>query len=215
MARMADLEKFCETHQLRLLSIADLIQYRLQTERLVHQVSQRFVRLPPSDRRWCARVYQTLAPHSDQMLALTLGEIDGSPTLVRVQMGSLLGDVLGASHATRISAIEALRRIEEEGKGVMLYVPMRCDIAFDLDHFAENVARPEPRGLSHEVVLRDIGFGSQVLKDLGIRKMRLLTNRESRIAAVDGFELEIVEKVLLRSLEDHELDAEAVLRTTH
>ncbi|MET0390643.1 MAG: 3,4-dihydroxy-2-butanone-4-phosphate synthase [Polyangiales bacterium] len=213
MARMGDLERFCETHGLRLLSIADLIQYRLQTERLVHQVSVRHVRLPPSDRRWCARVYNTLAPHQDQLLALTLGDIDGSPTLVRVQMGSMLGDVFNAPHPTRISAAEAARRIEEEGRGVILYVPMRSDIAYDLDHFAENVERPEPRELEHEIVLREIGFGSQVLKDLGVRKMRLLTNRQSRIAAVDGFELEVVEQVLLRSFEDPLGDL--AQRTTH
>jgi 3,4-dihydroxy 2-butanone 4-phosphate synthase/GTP cyclohydrolase II len=221
MARMGDLERFCETHQLRLLSIADLIQYRLQTERLVHQVSQRHVRLPPGNRLWTARVYQALAPHTDdQLLALTLGDVDASPTLVRVQMGSILGDVFGASHATRISAADAVRRIEEEGRGVVLYVPYRPDIAYDLDHFAENVTPPEPRDVHHEVVLRNIGFGSQVLKDLGVRKMRVLTNRHSRIAAVDGFELEVVEQVLLKSDADIDADAaselaDVAVRTTH
>jgi 3,4-dihydroxy 2-butanone 4-phosphate synthase/GTP cyclohydrolase II len=213
MARMSDLEQFCNEHKLRLLSIADLIQYRLQTERLVHQVSQRYVRLPPGGRRWCARVYHTLPPHpEDQLLALTLGDIDESPTLVRVQMGSILSDVFAAPHATRIQAADAVRRIEEEGKGVVLYVPPRSDIAYDLDHFAENVERPEPRDFHHEVVLRNIGFGSQVLKDLGVRKMRVLTNRQSRIAAVDGFELEVVEQVLLRSVDEL---GEALPRTTH
>ncbi|MEY4578101.1 MAG: hypothetical protein RL701_2804 [Pseudomonadota bacterium] len=207
MARMGDLERFCDTHKLRVLSIADLIQYRLQTERLVRQVSQRFVRLPPSHHLWSARVYKTLAPHSDdELLALTLGDIDASPTLVRVQMGSILGDVFGAAHATRISAAESIRRIEEEGRGVVLYVPQYPDIAYDLDHFAENVERPEPRDLQHEIVLRNIGFGSQVLKDLGVRKMRVLTNRQSRIAAVDGFELEVVEQVMLNGAQAERVD---------
>ena len=214
MARMNDLEKFCAEHKLRLLSIADLIAYRLQTERLVRQVSNRSVRLPPTNRVWNARVYQTLAPHSsDQMLALSLGEIDGSPMLVRVQMGSTLGDVFGAAHDTRISAMEAIRRIEDEGRGVLLFIPQRSDIAHDIDHSAEGVARPEPIDLDHEIVLRDIGFGSQVLKDLGVRKMRVLTNRPSRIAAVDGFDLEVVEQVIMRAVEDH--SGEQVLRTTH
>jgi 3,4-dihydroxy 2-butanone 4-phosphate synthase/GTP cyclohydrolase II len=214
MARMADLERFCATHKLRLLSIADLVQYRLQTERLVHQVSERKVRLPPSGQLWTARVYQTLAPHtSDQLLALSLGTIDATPTLVRVQMGSTLGDVFGAPHDTRISAMEAMRRIEEEGRGVMLFVPQRADLAFDLDHYAEGVTAPESAALSHEIVLRDIGFGSQVLKDLGMRKMRVLTNRPSRIAGVDGFDLEVVEQVLLRSLDGATL--EPAVHTTH
>jgi 3,4-dihydroxy 2-butanone 4-phosphate synthase/GTP cyclohydrolase II len=212
MARMGDLEKFCTEHNLRLLSIADLIQYRLQTERLVRQVNERTVRLPPGGREWTARVYQTHS--SDQMLALILGTIDSSPTLVRVQMGSTLGDVFGAPHPKRIHAAEAMRRIEEEGKGVILFVPQRSDLVVDLDHYAEGVPRPGgSNALEHEIVLRDVGFGSQVLKDLGVRKMRVLTNRPSRIAGVDGFELEVVEQVLLRQNEDATLDG--LVHTTH
>jgi 3,4-dihydroxy 2-butanone 4-phosphate synthase / GTP cyclohydrolase II len=214
MARMGDLEKFCAEHNLRLLSIADLIQYRLQTERLVRQVSERTVRLPPGNRTWTARVYQTHgAGSSDQMLALCLGSIDSTPTLVRVQMGSTLGDIFGAPHAKRIHASEAMRRIEEEGKGVLLFVPQRSDLTIDLDHYAEGVPRPGANLLEHEIVLRDVGFGSQVLKDLGVRKMRVLTNRPSRIAGVDGFELEVVEQVLLRSNEEATLESPA--HTTH
>ncbi|HET8935599.1 MAG TPA: 3,4-dihydroxy-2-butanone-4-phosphate synthase [Polyangiales bacterium] len=216
MARMGDLEQFCTQHQLRLLSIADLIQYRLQTERLVRQVSERSVRLPPGNRQWTARVYQTHGSGSDdQMLALCLGTIDSSPTLVRVQMGSTLGDIFGAPHAKRIHAAEAMRRIEEEGRGVMLFVPQRSDLVIDLDHYAEGVPRPGGTNvLEHEIVLRDVGFGSQVLKDLGVRKMRVLTNRPSRIAGVDGFELEVVEQVLLRSSEDA-VPADGLAHTTH
>jgi 3,4-dihydroxy 2-butanone 4-phosphate synthase/GTP cyclohydrolase II len=214
MARMGDLEKFCAEHNLRLLSIADMIQYRLQTERLVRKVSERVVRLPPSHHAWTARVYETHgAGTNDQILALSLGTIDATPTLVRVQMGSTLGDVFGAPHAKRIHAPEAMRRIEEEGKGVMLFVPQRSDLVHDLDHYAEGVQPPEPLSLDHEIVLRDVGFGSQVLKELGVRKMRLLTNRPSRIAGVDGFDLEVVEQVLLRSSADHSIDA--TVHTTH
>jgi 3,4-dihydroxy 2-butanone 4-phosphate synthase/GTP cyclohydrolase II len=214
MARINDLERVSSEHTLRLLSIADLLQYRVQTERLVRQVSERRVRLPPGGLLWNARVYQTLAPHrGDQMLALSLGEIDGSPMLVRVQMGSTLGDVFGAQHDTRISATESIRRIEAEGRGVVLFIPQRNEISQDLDYYAEGALRPEPTNLHHEIVLRDIGFGSQVLKDLGVRKMRVLTNRPSRIAAVDGFDLEVVEQVILRAVE--ESSTEHLARTTH
>jgi 3,4-dihydroxy 2-butanone 4-phosphate synthase/GTP cyclohydrolase II len=215
MARMADLERFVAQHQLRLLSIADLIQYRLQTERLVRQVSEREVRLPPGQSLWRARVYESLAPNDQrEMLALTLGEIDGSPTLVRVQMGSVLGDVFGAGHETRIMAGEAVRRIEREGRGVVLYLPQRTPIAQDLEYFVDgDQRRRDPQPANHEVVLREIGFGSQVLKDLGVRKMRVLTNRPSRIAAVDGFDLEVVEQVLVAGSEAASL--ESALRTTH
>ncbi|HEX4352630.1 MAG TPA: 3,4-dihydroxy-2-butanone-4-phosphate synthase [Polyangiales bacterium] len=200
MARMGDLEKFVAEHQLRLLSIADLIQYRLQTERLVRQVTEREIHLPPSQRAWRARVYESLGPNaSREVLALTLGKIDASPTLVRVQMGSVLGDVFSANHETRIPANEAMRRIEEEGRGVVLFLPPRYSLAQDLEYFADGEKRRREPLAPHEVVLREIGFGSQVLKDLGVRKMRVLTNRPSRIAAVDGFDLEVVEQVLLNT----------------
>ena len=217
MARMNDLERFVAQHDLRLLSIADLIQYRLQTERLVRQVSEREVRLPPGQQLWRARVYESVAPnHQREMLALTLGEIDGSPTLVRVQMGSVLGDVFGAGHDTRIMAADAVRRIEHEGKGVVLYLPNRTPLSTDLEFFIEGgPRRREPITANHEVVLREIGFGSQVLKDLGVRKMRVLTNRPSRIAAVDGFELEVVEQVVLTGADGELLGLSNVARTTH
>ncbi|HEX2678600.1 MAG TPA: hypothetical protein VHM19_18235, partial [Polyangiales bacterium] len=146
-----------------------------------------------------------------EMLALTLGNIDAGPTLVRVQMGSVLGDVFGARHGTRLIANEAMQRIEQEGKGVILYIPPRGDLVSDLDYHMGRVAeRPAP---AHEIVLREVGFGSQVLMDLGVRKMRLITNTPSRIVAVDGFDLEIVEQVLLRA--PTASDADSAPRTTH
>jgi 3,4-dihydroxy 2-butanone 4-phosphate synthase/GTP cyclohydrolase II len=182
---------------------------------LVRQVSEREVRLPPGQSLWRARVYESLAPHGRrEMLALTLGQIDGSPTLVRVQMGSILGDVFGANHETRIMAADALRRIEAEGKGVVLYLPERGQIAQDLEYFAEGEKRRRDPFPTQEVVLREIGFGSQVLTDLGVRKMRILTNRPSRIAAVDGYGLEVVEQVLLAT-SDAARAENGALPTTH
>jgi 3,4-dihydroxy 2-butanone 4-phosphate synthase/GTP cyclohydrolase II len=213
MARMNDLERFSETHGLRILSIADLIQYRLQTERLVRRVAETDVILPPGRRRWKARVYETPALQGhNEVLALTLGEIDPSPTLVRVQMGSLLGDVFGAAHPTRVMASEAVRRIEQEGRGAVLYLPPRGDLLHDLEHYLGGGARDAAAAPPSEVVLREIGLGSQVLMDLGLRKIRILTSRPSRIVAVDGFELEVVEQVLLRAPSDAPPAPE---RTTH
>ncbi|HEX7479812.1 MAG TPA: 3,4-dihydroxy-2-butanone-4-phosphate synthase [Polyangiales bacterium] len=215
MARMSDLERFAQTHGLRILSIADLIQYRLQNERLVRKVSSGEIALPPGQRAWQLHVYETEGDRGyNQMLALTLGEIDASPTLVRVQMGSVLGDVFGARHGTRVLASEAIARIEQEGKGVILYIPPRGDLASDLEYHLGREAtsiRPAP---AHEVVLREVGFGSQVLMDLGVRKMRVLTNRVSRIVAVDGFELEVLEQVLLRTPTETD-DKKNPVRTTH
>ncbi|HKP62161.1 MAG TPA: 3,4-dihydroxy-2-butanone-4-phosphate synthase [Polyangiales bacterium] len=213
MARMGDLERFAATHGLRILSIADLIQYRLQTERLVRRVAETELVLPPGNLRWKARVYETpgLTGHHE-VLALTLGQIDESPTLVRVQMGSLLGDVFGAEHPTRVAAREGVRRIEQEGRGVVLYLPPRGDLLQDLEHYLGGGIRDSAATTPAEVVLREIGLGSQVLRDLGLRKLRILTSRPSRVVAVDGFELEIVEQVLLHQPPDRDTtDA----RTTH
>jgi 3,4-dihydroxy 2-butanone 4-phosphate synthase / GTP cyclohydrolase II len=212
MARMGDLERFAATHELRILSIADLIQYRLQTERLVRRVAETELVLPPGNLRWKARVYETpgLKGHHE-VLALTLGQIDESPTLVRVQMGSLLGDVFGAEHPTRVAASEGVRRIEQEGRGVVLYLPPRGDLLQDLEHYLGGGVRDSAATTPAEVVLREIGLGSQVLRDLGLRKLRILTSRPSRVVAVDGFELEIVEQVLLHQ----PLEPEVAARTTH
>jgi 3,4-dihydroxy 2-butanone 4-phosphate synthase/GTP cyclohydrolase II len=212
MARMNDLEKFAQTHGLRILSIADLIQYRLQTERLVRRVAETEVVLPPGARRWKASVFESPSMQGHrEVLALTLGEVDASPTLVRVQIGSLLGDVFGAVHPTRTQASEAVRRIEQEGRGVILYLPPRGDLTQDLEHYIGGGLR-DSLAPPTEVVLREIGLGSQVLRELGLRKLRILTSRPSRIVAVDGFELEVVEQVLLRSPEEGDVDR---ARTTH
>jgi 3,4-dihydroxy 2-butanone 4-phosphate synthase/GTP cyclohydrolase II len=198
MARLPQLQIFAQQHGLRVLSIADLVNFRMQTERLVHKLSEGVLQLPPSGMEWRAHVYETEGgPRRREMLALTLGEIDGSPTLVRVQVGSVLGDVFGAHSGSRVLAAEAVTRIEGEGRGVILYIPQRIDMQSDLRyHLGE-----APQGMrpDNEAVLREIGLGSQVLRDLGVRKMRLLTNQPRRIAAVDGYELEVVEQVAIRS----------------
>jgi len=212
MARMPDLRAFASEHGIRVLSIADLIQYRLQTERLVRRIKSGEVVLPPGGHTWRAAVYETAGDGGNQMLALTLGDIDGSPTLVRVQVGSVLGDVFGVHFGRRVVAAEAVWRIEQEGRGVVLYIPPRVDLQTDLSRLLGEVP---PRSRDNDGVLREIGFGAQVLMDLGVRKMRVLTNRPSRVVAVDGFDLEVVEQVLLREpATPGETDADAD-RTTH
>jgi 3,4-dihydroxy 2-butanone 4-phosphate synthase/GTP cyclohydrolase II len=197
MARMPDLQVFAEAHGLRILSIADLIQYRLQIEHLVRRVSSGTIVLPPKQLTWKAHVYETAgeAGHNE-MLALTLGDIDDKPTLVRVQVGSVLGDVFGARFGTRGVAAESIWRIEQEGKGVILYIPPRNNMLNDLQYHLGQLA-PLPRADS-EAALREIGLGAQVLRDIGVRKMRLLTNQPRHVVAVGAYELEVVEQVPLR-----------------
>jgi 3,4-dihydroxy 2-butanone 4-phosphate synthase/GTP cyclohydrolase II len=197
MARMPELRVFAQEHGLHILSIADLINYRLQTERLVRKVSDGTVVLPPGGLTWRARVYETAGAHgNNQMLALTLGEIDASPVLVRVQVGSVIGDVFGARFGARAVAADAVACIEHASRGVILYIPPRVDLQADLSY---HLGQATPERPENDAVLRETGFGAQVLRDLGVRKMRLLTNQPRRVVAVDGFELEVVEQVTLQS----------------
>lgn len=211
MARMPDLERFAEEHDLRILSIADLIEYRLQTEALVKQVADAKIALPGSELKWHMHVYETAGePGRNQMLAMSLGEITAEPTLVRVQLGSVLGDVFGARTGIRVVAAEAIAAIEEEGCGVILYIPSRSDLVTELQTLQGGGKPP-----NQETVLRETGFGSQVLRDLGIKKMRLLTNRPSRVVAANGYGLEVVEQVLLRQPAEDADSADSDSHTTH
>ncbi|MGD8860584.1 MAG: 3,4-dihydroxy-2-butanone-4-phosphate synthase [Myxococcales bacterium] len=204
MARMPQLEAFAAEHGLQILSIADLIQYRLQREQLVRKVHEGEVTLPPGNQTWQAHVFETPSDAGfNEILALTLGAVDDEPIMVRVQVGSVLGDVFGARWGTRVVASEAVRRIEEEGRGVVLYIPPRLSLATDLRYHlgeADRMIRPD-----NEMVLREIGFGAQVLRELGVHRMRLLTNQPRRVVAADGYGLEIVEQVLLRPARPSEL----------
>lgn len=196
MARMPDLEAFAHEHGLQILSIADLIQYRLQTERLVKKVRETTLKLTDAEASWQVHVFETAAQTGrNQMLALTLGEIDDEPVLVRVQVGHTLNDVFGASIASRVTVHEAMRRIEDEGRGVILYIPSRSDLLSELDQLAGD--RESTKRVPTETVLRETGFGSQVLYELGVRKLRLLTRHQSRVVAATGFDLEVVEQVFM------------------
>jgi 3,4-dihydroxy 2-butanone 4-phosphate synthase / GTP cyclohydrolase II len=210
MARMPQLREFCAFHELHLLSIADLIQFRLQHERLVKKVTEGEVRLMPGGALWKAHVYETLGERSrNQMLALTLGQIDGSPLLVRVHVGSVLGDTFGSRSKVRVTASEAIQRIEADGRGVVLFVPPHFDLATDLDYYLGRDVKPTSQ--YPENAIREVGFGSQILMDLGVRKMRIMTNRPRRVAAVDGFELEVVDQVSLRDVLEEDQESHPVV----
>ena len=195
MARYPDLVKFGEEHDVRVISIADLIQYRLQKERLVHRAGTGVLTMP-SGAAWTAHVYQT-SVEEKQFLALTLGDIAAqNPTLVRVHTGSVLGDVFLAKHGERMAASDAIARIEREGAGVLLFVPGKVNLARDLAfHMGETL--PAVPAQEQGNVLREFGLGAQVLVDLGLKRINLLTNRPRRIAGLDGYGLEIVEQVVL------------------
>jgi 3,4-dihydroxy 2-butanone 4-phosphate synthase/GTP cyclohydrolase II len=207
MARYPDLVEFAQEHGLVILSIADLIQYRLANERLVDRRRTGPVTLETGT-TWQAHVYG-VSVEERQALALTLGEIDATPTLVRVHTGSVLADVFGVRTAMRVVLSEAIERIEEEGRGVILFLPGKVDLDRDLAfHLGDELppVAPTDRG----EVLREYGVGAQILSDLGLRRIRLLTNRPRRIAGLDGYGLEVVDQLLLAAPQE-----EATEHTTH
>ncbi|MEO7332133.1 MAG: 3,4-dihydroxy-2-butanone-4-phosphate synthase [Minicystis sp.] len=199
MARMPDLEIFAETHGLLILTVADLIQYRLQTERLVRKVSERVLRLDVTGTEWVGSVYEIIG-ESRQFLALHKGNVSTpEPVLCRVHSGSLIADLFSSTPFDGGSNLrEAIGLIEKAGAGVVLYIPPRGDLGRELDQF-----KPERLGDSigaQAWTLREFGLGAQVLADLGVHQLRLLTNNQPKIAGLTGFGLKVVERVPLVSM---------------
>jgi 3,4-dihydroxy 2-butanone 4-phosphate synthase/GTP cyclohydrolase II len=194
MARYPDLVAFAEEHGLLLLTIADLIQYRLAHERLVTRIRQTPVEMP-TGRTWTASVYRVEVGGPEQFMALSLGEITSKPTLIRVHRGSVLGDAFQVRMGDRVHISDCVAAIEREGNGIILFLPghpdPETDLAFYLD---EPISRPpEEPGL----VLREYGFGAQVLSDLGVERLRLLTNRPRRMPSLDAYRLHVVDQLLV------------------
>jgi 3,4-dihydroxy 2-butanone 4-phosphate synthase/GTP cyclohydrolase II len=205
MARMPDLEAFAEKHRLRILSIADLIRYRLFTERLVRRVSEAPIVLDQTGTEWRAVVYGTTIDDR-QFLALVKGDISqGPPPLCRVHTGSTIADTFAATPRDGGRHLrEAIAQIEADGRGALVYIAPRGDVKRELDAWRALGAVREvpPPGASNEPPLREFGLGAQVLADLGLHEIRLLTNNPRKIAGIHGFGLEVVERVPLHSMGD-------------
>ncbi|MBX3270009.1 MAG: 3,4-dihydroxy-2-butanone-4-phosphate synthase [Sandaracinaceae bacterium] len=214
MARMPDLVRFADEHGLRVLSIADLVQFRLQHERLVTRLSSAPVELS-SGTVWTAHVYDA---GDRQFLALALGELDATPTVVRMHTGSVLGDVFGVRTRGRTAMSDALTRIEEEGRGVIVFIPPAA-IDLDADLATHSGGKVRRRPMEQGEVLREYGLGAQVLRDLGLARIRLLTNRPRRIAGLEGYGLEVVEQIVASeregmSVRSAEMDVLAITNET-
>jgi len=199
MARMPDLERFAAEHELVIVTVADLIQYRLQTERLVRRVAEREIRLDLTGTTWTAAVYEIIG-ESRQYLALVKGSVDGSkPVLCRVHAGALVADIFSSTPFEGGSNLrEAIGAIEKAGEGVVLYIPPQGDLAGELD--AKGRGPSQGARAPQQATLREFGLGAQVLADLGCHKLRLLTNSQTKIAGLDGYGLEVVERVPLVSM---------------
>ena len=195
MARMPDLEAFARGHALPVVTIADLIDYRLGQEMLVHPVAERPVRPRAGGvtTEFRACVYRTDVEETEY-LALVLGDIrPDEPVLVRVQSVDMMRDVFGVGAAEDDHpATVSLRMIEEAGKGILLYVFARPRTTL-LTRFGD-----APATAAQQARLRDFGLGAQVLAHLGARTIRLLTNHPRPIVGLGGYGLEVVECVSIR-----------------
>jgi 3,4-dihydroxy 2-butanone 4-phosphate synthase/GTP cyclohydrolase II len=198
MARMPDLEKFSELHGLRILSVADLIEYRLQQESLVERVAH--ARLTPSlpgvTADFEARVYATHVEKTEY-LALVLGDVTTpEPVLVRVQTACFPGDVFGSQACDCGAQLRAaLEQIQRQGRGVLLYVFPAGRQSLVNDVKAHVLHEDTERVPGREHKLRDFGLGAQVLADLGVTNLRLLTNNPKKIAGLEGYGMCVVERV--------------------
>ncbi len=189
MARLPDLVKFAQLHGLKIATIADLIEYRRRTERLVKVTAE----APFSSRYgrdWNMRVYTDSVSGAEHVV-LVKGKIDGArPTLVRMHQINLLADIFWDSHSTRTGELQkAMEMIDAEGSGVVVVI--RDPVM--QPPLSERIAA-RARGEEITSRLLDYGVGAQMLVDIGVRKMVLLTNTSKTVIALDGYGLEIVDQ---------------------
>jgi len=206
MSRLPELEQFAARHDLKLISIADLIRYRRHREKLVRRISE--ARIPTKYGEFTAYVFESLLDGTEHM-AFVRGEVAGkSNVLVRVHSECLTGDVFGSIRCDCGLQLDlALERVAEEGEGVIVYLRGHEGRGIGLGHklrayTLQDQGRDTVEAnveLGFPIDSREYGIGSQILVDLGITTMRVMTNNPAKYGGLEGYGLEIVERVPLRS----------------
>jgi 3,4-dihydroxy 2-butanone 4-phosphate synthase/GTP cyclohydrolase II len=211
MARVPDLIEFCRTHGLKMLTVAELIRYRLRNERYIQRVGETTISTRFGDFRFIA--YESEVDGGDSHIALVRGDLSGDePVLVRMHAHCVAGDVFGATTCTCHEMMEgSMRRIADQGRGAIIYLHQTAR-SFSVDshagtsHAADSAAEKPGVSFHRDAQLpplpeherrtqREVGIGAQILSDLGLRRIRLLTNHPRKVAALEGFGIDIVEQL--------------------
>jgi 3,4-dihydroxy 2-butanone 4-phosphate synthase/GTP cyclohydrolase II len=203
MARVPDLTQVAAEHGILMITVSDLIRHRLRHETLVKEIAA--PRLPTPFGEFRIHAYRSDVT-GDENVALVMGKIDAEePTLVRVHSQCLTGDIFGSARCDCGPQLhQALEKIQEEGKGILLYLLQEGRgigllnklKAYELQEQGHDTVEANEK-LGFRPDQRDYGIGAQILRNLGVRKMRLMTNNPSKYIALTGFGLEIVERVPL------------------
>ncbi len=202
MARVPELTEFCRRHDMKMLTVAELIRYRMAHERYVRRLAESVVPTAYGEFRMIAYESEITG---DSHIAMVKGDVENAgdePVLVRMHSHCLVGDVFGAKWCGCRDVIDAaMRRIAEEGRGALIYLHSTSKgysverlgdrMTIQFHHEQQLATLPE----SQRRIQREIGIGAQILSDLNLKRIRLLTNHPRKVAGLEGFGIEIVEQV--------------------
>jgi 3,4-dihydroxy 2-butanone 4-phosphate synthase / GTP cyclohydrolase II len=204
MARVPDLIEFCRTHNLKMLTVAELIRYRLQHERYIRRVAESQLPTPFGEFRMIA--YESEVEGGESHMALVYGDVEQTakddPLLVRVHTHCLTGSVFGSPLCDCRAVVDgSLQAIAAAGRGALVYLH-NTQRGFGIDRAVQpgrlvfhRHGRGVERGVDQQRILRQVGLGGQIMSDLGIRRIKLLTNHRTHVPALQGFGIEIVDEV--------------------